>query len=38
MGRCIVEGNSDSMYFKIFQRSATGSMSGDNTFVVAAST
>ena len=38
MGSCTVEGNSDSMCFRIFLRSATGGMSGDNTFVVATST
>ena len=36
MGRSITGGTSDSMCFRIFLRSSTGSMSGDNTFVVAA--
>ena len=37
MGRCIVEGSSDSMCLCIFLRCSTGSMSGDNILVVAAS-
>ena len=37
IGRCIVEGSSYSMCLNIFLSSSTGSMSGDNILVVAAS-
>ena len=38
IGRCTVEGSSDSMCLSILLRSPTGSMSGYNILVVAAST